>query len=577
MNTNKSKYIALLVVLLVALIVISTVIIVFSTTAGGNASNNFTFEVVDNKAVITSYKGKDTVIKIPSTIKGKKVGAIGEDAFKDSAVTSVEFDDSKTTINLEQGAFRNAKSLVYVKLPNKMDSIGKEAFYGCVALSHIIMPDTIKIIEDSAFYDCKSLTYNDNVDVKKFVLPKSLETIGDNAFNNCQQMSEVVVPNTVKSVGNRAFQNCTQLERFTIAQDNVIKTIGDYAFENTRLTSSVEDPLTFNKLEKIGEYAFSNIKVKFKYFRLSASVTNIGNYAFSKSAVSKFVFADAFSIDNNNFGEGVFSDTSELTHIGIDSDYAEGSKITSNRLPDSIKKIPNLTFSGAYKLLYNVSFTIGKDVTAIGDGAFALFNRTSSSSSFDYSNYVINDFTVSEDNDKFKVVDLGVWYSSQNDSSKKKKHSVLMNIEKESEHVLLAYIGAYNENGRWDINSENPQEFNYLSDNQDISDNISTIGAYAFAGVNMKAIYIPIKTEKLGAYVFAGSKITTVRFYKEDCAFVENTFENIMSVSDTDPEKEDRFTIIIMHKDDMQMRNGTIYKQLKVDKVNDKIDVVTGS
>ena len=67
----------------------------------------------DNTLVITSYNGKDAVVKIPETIEDKIVKIIGSGAFANNEnILDVTIPDSVTTI--ENEAFSNCNQLVHI-------------------------------------------------------------------------------------------------------------------------------------------------------------------------------------------------------------------------------------------------------------------------------------------------------------------------------------------------------------------------------------------------------------------------------------------------------------------------------
>ena len=60
-----------------------------SETDSSIQEERFLYEIVDSKAVITGYTGKDTYIVIPSHIDGYEVGKIGESSFANTQITTI--------------------------------------------------------------------------------------------------------------------------------------------------------------------------------------------------------------------------------------------------------------------------------------------------------------------------------------------------------------------------------------------------------------------------------------------------------------------------------------------------------
>ena len=128
---------------------------------GYGASDSFLYVISkinnDTYAVITGYRGADTDIRIPETINGVKVAAIGDWAFRDgTSLTSITIPDSVTSIG--EYAFYGCSSLKSVVIPDSVTSIGYFAFDGCKSLTSIVIPNSVTSIGYGAFSDCTSLT-----------------------------------------------------------------------------------------------------------------------------------------------------------------------------------------------------------------------------------------------------------------------------------------------------------------------------------------------------------------------------------------------------------------------------------
>ena len=87
---------------------------------------SYEYEVVDSTVKIVKYTGNESSVKIPDSINGRSVTKIGEYAFE------------------------KKQSLTEVILPNKLESIGDFAFFGCVKLKKLDIPQTVKEIGQNA-------------------------------------------------------------------------------------------------------------------------------------------------------------------------------------------------------------------------------------------------------------------------------------------------------------------------------------------------------------------------------------------------------------------------------------------
>jgi hypothetical protein len=77
---------------------IMTVLLLLIGLCGTVFSQNASDFVVNAEGVITKYTGFDIVVVIPATIGGKKVTAIGDEAFKKADITSVIIPNGITDI-----------------------------------------------------------------------------------------------------------------------------------------------------------------------------------------------------------------------------------------------------------------------------------------------------------------------------------------------------------------------------------------------------------------------------------------------------------------------------------------------
>ena len=74
-------------------------------------------------------------------------------AFCESGLESIDL--SKTGIKvITQWCFRNCRNLKTVKLPDKLEKIGAQAFFDCISLEVLEIPDAKIKIERSAFGNC---------------------------------------------------------------------------------------------------------------------------------------------------------------------------------------------------------------------------------------------------------------------------------------------------------------------------------------------------------------------------------------------------------------------------------------
>lgn len=140
-------------------------------------------------------------VTLPSTLK-----EIGKMAFCDcKALKTINLPVSVKTIG--PSAFSKS-GLTKMNLPNGLETIEENAFWGCEFLSEVTFPASIQTIEKSAFYKCIALT--------EVTLPNGLQNLAEDVFASCDNLAKVILPANLTNIGERAFWGCESLEDITI-------------------------------------------------------------------------------------------------------------------------------------------------------------------------------------------------------------------------------------------------------------------------------------------------------------------------------------------------------------------------
>ncbi|AFA49425.1 leucine-rich repeat protein [Acetobacterium woodii] len=116
----------------VALSSADTEVMTASETMGTMAtSGDYSYDVDDNEAIITSYTGTDADVTIPTSLDGKTVVKIGAGAFKDcTTIETLEIPFTVTSIDsaADNHTFGGCSSLKNVTIPSSVIKIGPNAF-----------------------------------------------------------------------------------------------------------------------------------------------------------------------------------------------------------------------------------------------------------------------------------------------------------------------------------------------------------------------------------------------------------------------------------------------------------------
>ena len=208
----------------------------------------------DGSLEIAKWKGEESELVIPATIDGKKVSAIGTDAFYNCrSLTRVIIPEG--VISIGNGAFSRCERLTSVIIPDGVISIGVLAFVGCERLTSVTIPDSVSSIESNPFERCNALqlsispehptfaliddaliykpekrliAYLNRSAAEAYAIPEGILSIGEKAFSWCDKLPSVTIPDTVTCIGNDAFSNCQSLTSIVIP-DSVTR-IGYGAF-----------------------------------------------------------------------------------------------------------------------------------------------------------------------------------------------------------------------------------------------------------------------------------------------------------------------------------------------------------
>ena len=192
---------------------------------------------------------------VTSVIIPDSVNAVGKDAFYGcSKLTHVTFLGNASSIGSH--AFENCTALQSIDLSTtKNESIGSSAFRNCSALEKIKFSNDLTVIGQFAFYDCTSLV--------ELIFPQSLTTIEREAFINCTSLKEIHVPTMLDlfSMDSVRFHNNPALEKIVFAEGRT--EITGYAFFDTTTNVEVTVPSSVEKFSSAPFFAHGSITFKF--------------------------------------------------------------------------------------------------------------------------------------------------------------------------------------------------------------------------------------------------------------------------------------------------------------------------
>lgn len=326
----------------------------------------WSYDIVDGSAVITSYKGSDTVVIVPERIGCNPVTAIGIDAFSPNKsgrprkvcdvlkqITEIVLPEFVTSI--QEGAFAGCQNLKTFTMPDTVTNIGKRAFAGCEGLTHISISKNIETIGESAFYSCEAL--------RTITIPDNIKIIEKSVFGSCKSLQSIVVPHGVTHINTSAFSYCTSLTKIELP-DSVIS-IGKGAFEGCCGIADTDGFVIINN-HLIG-YTGND-----KFVVIPESVNSIGEGVFSWNFVIESVKVPK---SVKVIEDGAFSRCSKLKNVEITAGiniieknaFYDCKQLENINLPETLNTIGGYAF---YNCTMLEEITIGESVEIIGEKAF---------------------------------------------------------------------------------------------------------------------------------------------------------------------------------------------------------------
>lgn len=111
-------------------------------------------------------------------------------------------------VDIKNPQYSAMYSIKEVSLPNSIEVIGDNAFFGCVNLESINIPNGVRYIGDSAFCAC--------IMPESIIIPESVKIIDHNSFLRCHNLNTITLPGSVTMISDDAFEYCNNLSSIII-------------------------------------------------------------------------------------------------------------------------------------------------------------------------------------------------------------------------------------------------------------------------------------------------------------------------------------------------------------------------
>lgn len=241
-----------------------------------------------------------------------------------------EYTVKEDTVIMADAAFREAKKLTKVILPEGLEAISFLAFRDCTALTEVVIPSSVKSISGYAFTGCTAL--------ENITLPEGVETIGKYAFNG-SGLTEITIPASVKEIGKYCFCHSNNLAAINVDENNEVYSSSTGVLFDKEQTTVVYCPRAIDYSEvqipetitAIGDGAFEGISVE--EIAIPDGVTSIGAAAFANSeTLTKVTIPDSVT----EIGEDAFGNSPEVSIIANEGSFAYGYAEENGLLPEIV-------------------------------------------------------------------------------------------------------------------------------------------------------------------------------------------------------------------------------------------------
>lgn len=186
------------------------------------------------------------------------------EAYLPTTATTLSIPETIAGYNVEgidNYALKNLESMEHLRIPKTMSMrFGTQAFAGCTNIT------SIEVAEDNEYLEspngCNAVIRKGSkmlqLGCKNTTIPEGVEIIDNDAFYGCTGLKDIIFPSSLKKIYFYSFSGCVGLERVSLPEG--LEEIGQSAFDWCSNLKRVDIPSTIvsydNGYYKIGSYAF---------------------------------------------------------------------------------------------------------------------------------------------------------------------------------------------------------------------------------------------------------------------------------------------------------------------------------
>lgn len=340
------------------------------TALGDGVNNQGIFVVVEDGKYYTpaSVELPDTLTKI-----GKWTFALNAALTYEAEMDSIELPDG--LVEIGQTAFQNSK-LTSISIPDSVTTMGTGTFTGSEALTSVKLSKNVVDIPQAAFNAGSAK----QMELKTLEIPEGVKTVGRQAFAGVH-VENLTLPSTLTSIGQQAFEN-HKLTSLTIPGS--VTEIGKYAFRVNQegYTGNLTELYLNEGLVTIGQDAFVGCAITEVNLPSTVVLSTknkaadciFGNKSTPADPIVTVYVADESKVElyNTEFANS-YSHT-----VAYNKLVGTGWSAEDFTYDEETGTITGWSESGQAKRLTVKTLILptktpgGKDVVAIGDGAFKI-------------------------------------------------------------------------------------------------------------------------------------------------------------------------------------------------------------
>ena len=240
---------------------------------------DYKLDVFNNTAEVTSYKGSETEVVIPSSVsysnKAYIVTSLGGWCFSNAmSITSVTIPSTVTSVGTY--CFSSCHSLTKLTIPASVTSIGYRSIMNCPNLEELSVEPGNPIYDSRN--NCNAIIETETNTMlsgcQSTVIPETVTSLGDNCFSECFNLNSITIPESVTSLGEFCFGQCGNIK--TIVIPNSVTSMGDWCFNQC---VSLETVTLSTSLTSLPNSCFANCN-SLKSITIPESVTSFGGCCF---------------------------------------------------------------------------------------------------------------------------------------------------------------------------------------------------------------------------------------------------------------------------------------------------------